>query len=113
MDDLAESYRILELREDASLEEIRQAYRELARVWHPDRFPNDSRLKQKAQEKLKAINLAYERICGRGTHEPHRPNTSTTRQTPQAQQRTPPPQWAPPPRPSPQSVSPKPKSKSW
>jgi curved DNA-binding protein CbpA len=29
-------------------------------VWHPDRFPNDPRLQEKAQEKLKEINLAYD-----------------------------------------------------
>jgi hypothetical protein len=94
----------------------KQAYRELARVWHPDRFPNDVRLQQKAQERLKQINLAYEQICGRGTHEPRRPTTSTTGPTPQqAHQTTPPPQWTPP-KPSPQaarSAPPKAQSKSW
>jgi curved DNA-binding protein CbpA len=70
MDDILESYRILEIGPNVSLEEVKQAYRELAR-WHPDRFPNDFRLQQKAQEKLKQINIAYERICGRGWRWPH------------------------------------------
>jgi curved DNA-binding protein CbpA len=33
-----------------SLEEIKQVYRELARVWHAGRFTNDARLRQNAQE---------------------------------------------------------------
>jgi DnaJ-like protein len=116
MDDISESYRILEVRADASLEEVKRAYRELARVWHPDRFGSDVRLQQKAQEKLKQINLAYERICSRGAYEPRRPTSSTTGPTPQPRQQTPPPpQWTPP-KPSPQSSRsepPKTQSKSW
>ena len=62
--------RTLEVEPGVSLEEIRQAYRDQTKVWHPDRFPNDIRLQKKAEEKLKQINLAYQRLCGRGTHEP-------------------------------------------
>ena len=57
-----ECYRMLEVRPGASLEEIRQAWRDLVQVWHPDRFKASSRLHQKAQERLKAINLAYETL---------------------------------------------------
>jgi DnaJ domain len=114
MDDILECYRILDVSPNASLEEVKRAYRELARVWHPDRFPNDIQLQQKAQEKLKQINLAYERICGRGTHQPRRPTTSTTGATPkQAQQNAPPPQWTPPQPQTSQSESAKPKRTSW
>jgi hypothetical protein len=48
----------LELSPGASLAEIKQAYRDLARVWHPDRF-SDPRLARRAQERLTQINLAY------------------------------------------------------
>src|SRR5438477_12790660 len=62
--------RILEIERGASLAEIRQAYRDQTKVWHPDRFPNDIRLQKKAEEKLKQINMAYQRLCGRrGTYE--------------------------------------------
>jgi len=37
--------------------EIRAAYRELAMVWHPDRFPQDSPLQAKAQDKLRELVL--------------------------------------------------------
>jgi hypothetical protein len=46
----------------ASGRELKQAYHDLAKVWHPDRFSHDPRLQQKAQEKLKEINEAYERL---------------------------------------------------
>ncbi len=54
------SFRILELEPDASLDQVKKAWRQLAKVWHPDLFPNNSELQHKAQEKLKAINNAYE-----------------------------------------------------
>jgi len=53
-------YRTLELEPGASLEQVKQAWRELAKVWHPDRFPNDTKLQRKAQERLKGINGAHE-----------------------------------------------------
>ena len=60
---LRECYRILEAEPGSSVEELRQCYRDLVKVWHPDRFEHDLTLKNKAQEKLKEINFAYERIC--------------------------------------------------
>jgi len=53
---------ILELEPGASEEEVNQAYRDLANVWHPDRFANNPRLQKKAEERLKEINAAYEYI---------------------------------------------------
>jgi len=44
---------------DASWEAIRQAYKDLVRVWHPDRFQSDPHLKDKAEQELKKINEAY------------------------------------------------------
>jgi len=43
-----------------SPEDIKQAWRDLAQVWHPDRFPSNERLQRKAQDKLKEINEAFE-----------------------------------------------------
>lgn len=53
-------YQILEIETGASQDDIKQAYKDLAKVWHPDRFSDSPRLKQKAEEKLKRINAAYE-----------------------------------------------------
>jgi TonB family protein len=80
--------RTLEVEPGASLEEIRQAYRDQTKVWHPDRFPNDIRLHKKAEGKLKQINLAYQRLCGRGTYEPGTILSRFTDPPPQ-----PPPRW--------------------
>lgn len=55
-------YQILDLEPGVSPAEIRQAYWDLAKVWHPDRFPHDHRLQLKTQEKLKEINEAYEML---------------------------------------------------
>jgi hypothetical protein len=50
---------ILQVARDASPEEIRRAYLDLVKVWHPDRFQSDARLRDKAQRTLQAINTAY------------------------------------------------------
>ncbi|MGB6689449.1 MAG: DnaJ domain-containing protein [Terracidiphilus sp.] len=49
----------LELHRGATAEEIKAAYHLLVKVWHPDRFPSDKKLRGAAEEKLKAINSAY------------------------------------------------------
>lgn len=55
-------YHVLGVEPGASLEELKEAHRDLVKVWHPDRFGDDPRLQRKAQEKLKEINEAYEQI---------------------------------------------------
>lgn len=60
---LDDSYRLLDVEPNASDEELKRAHRDLMKVWHPDRFGHDPSLRRKAEEKLKAINEAYERIA--------------------------------------------------
>lgn len=65
--------RVLDLGADATQASIRTAYRLLIKVWHPDRFQNDAKLKQAAEEKLKEINSAYEfLVSGAGRDDPRR-----------------------------------------
>ncbi|MBK6405391.1 MAG: J domain-containing protein [Holophagales bacterium] len=59
---LDDAYRLLDLDPGASDEEVKRAFRDLTKVWHPDRFGNDPQLRQKAEEKLKAVLEAYEKI---------------------------------------------------
>lgn len=59
MDSVQDALNVLGLGLEASADEIHQAYRDLCMVWHPDRFPNESRVRQKAEEKLKQINGAH------------------------------------------------------
>ena len=79
IDDLMEFRRcfsILELSPDASLHDVRQAYKDLVNVWHPDRFAHNPRLREKAENKLKDINAAYDTITsqmhGRSADRGHR-----------------------------------------
>lgn len=52
-------YEILQVKPGASSAEIQQSYRDLVRVWHPDRFASDARLQKVAEEKLRLINDAF------------------------------------------------------
>jgi DnaJ-class molecular chaperone len=55
-------FEVLELDRDATIEDARQAYKDLVSVWHPDRFGNNPRLKRKAERKLLELNLAFEKV---------------------------------------------------
>lgn len=54
-----EALHVLGLGADATQEEIKAAFRDLVKVWHPDRFGGDSRLRAKAERRLQDINAAY------------------------------------------------------
>jgi len=60
--DIDKALDILHLPKTVSPEEIKSAYRDLVRVWHPDRFGSDERLRQKAEEQLRLINEAHEAL---------------------------------------------------
>ena len=51
-------YKVLGVSPDASDEEIKRAYRRLAKEYHPDRNPGD----EAAAKKMQQINAAYEQI---------------------------------------------------
>lgn len=53
---------ILGITPPASPEEVRQAYRDLVQVWHPDRFTHNARLQKKAEARMREINQAYEAL---------------------------------------------------
>ncbi len=54
-------YKILGVSENASDEEIKAAYRQLVKKYHPDQY-GDNPLADLAQEKLKEVNEAYAEI---------------------------------------------------
>lgn len=60
--DINQYYEILGLKPGASPQEVKKAYRCLAKDWHPDRFINNSDLKHKAEAEIKKINQAYEAL---------------------------------------------------
>ena len=55
-------YEVLGVSENATDEQIKTAYRELAKKYHPDNY-TDSPLADLAEEKMKEINEAYDTIC--------------------------------------------------
>ncbi|HIG26668.1 MAG TPA: J domain-containing protein [Verrucomicrobiales bacterium] len=55
---------MLGLKPGASPVLIRQQYRDLVRIWHPDRFASNPELRENVQEKMKEINQAYHLLKG-------------------------------------------------
>lgn len=56
---LRNPYEVLEIREGASEEEIKVAYKRLVKKYHPDQYANNP-LSDLAEEKLKEVNEAYD-----------------------------------------------------
>ena len=55
---IEDPYKVLGVSPDASDEEIKRAYRKLAKKYHPDLNPGD----QEAAKKMQQVNAAYEQI---------------------------------------------------
>ena len=58
---MRDPYSVLGVSQNASDEEVKKAYRELARKYHPDNYQNNP-LADLAEEKMKEINEAYDTI---------------------------------------------------
>ncbi len=56
-------YRILGLRPEAGWLELRQAYKSLVNIWHPDRFQHDAQKQRLAEEKTKEITQSYKELA--------------------------------------------------
>ncbi|MGL5439710.1 MAG: J domain-containing protein [Filifactoraceae bacterium] len=54
-------YEVLELSRNASLEEVKKAYRRLAKMYHPDQYINNP-LSELAKEKFIEVQEAYDKI---------------------------------------------------
>lgn len=59
MKKLKDPYEVLGVSRNATKEEIRDAYRDLIKRYHPDQFNNNPDMKALAEEKIKEINEAY------------------------------------------------------
>jgi len=57
------AYTILEIERTATDQEVKKAYRDMAKKYHPDRvITEDEAIRKGAEEKFKQVQLAYERI---------------------------------------------------
>jgi COMPASS component SWD3 len=59
MEQIETHYETLGLQVGASLTDVKQAYRKLVKIWHPDCFPNNVQMQKQAEEKIKELNEAY------------------------------------------------------
>ncbi|RWR73685.1 dnaJ subfamily B member 4 [Cinnamomum micranthum f. kanehirae] len=63
-------YSVLNVSRTATDEELKKAYKTLARKWHPDKNPNPSS-KPEAEAKFKQISEAYNTLCNPTTRQRH------------------------------------------
>jgi len=66
----ADCFRALGVASNASWDEVRQAYKDLVRVWHPDRFQSDPELQDRAEQQLQKVNEAYSTLRNSQTFKP-------------------------------------------
>jgi molecular chaperone DnaJ len=62
-------YEVLEIKEGASKDEIKKAYREMVKKYHPDQYGNNP-LRDLAEEKLREINEAYDSLMNKAGSTP-------------------------------------------
>jgi preprotein translocase subunit Sec63 len=65
--DRREALHILALDDDATLEQVKVAYRETAQILHPDRFAGNKKLAERATEQFKRLQEAYHVLCSGST----------------------------------------------
>ena len=81
---------VLDLTPPVAMADLKEAYKDLVQVWHPDRFAHNPRLRLRAEEKIKAINLAYETLSRFLSQQQARQQARSTAQTPAQRTSSPP-----------------------
>lgn len=62
---MSDLYEIMGVSKNASEEEIKKAYKNLAKKWHPDKHIKDPKKQKEAEEKFKEVAAAYEVLSDR------------------------------------------------
>ena len=83
MNPSVDAFRILGLAPTASLEEATSSYKDLIRVWHPDRFTSDPRLRAKAEEQTRLLNQAIAHLRDVSRSDIARAEPQTVKRQPQ------------------------------
>ncbi len=66
IEDTDNAYKILEIKPSASKDEIKQAYRKMAKKYHPDKIQsNDPAMIKGAEEKFREVRKAYETLISK------------------------------------------------
>lgn len=75
---------VLDLTPPVAMADLKEAYKDLVQVWHPDRFAHNPRLRLRAEEKIKVINIAYETLARFLSQQQARPTDRSTSPPPTA-----------------------------
>ncbi len=76
--EILKCFKILELDANASPDDVQKAFRKIVKIWHPDLYTGSPKLKDMAEEKLKAVNIAYATVRSYiATRQKIRPKTET------------------------------------
>ena len=78
---MKDPYSILGITKNATDDEVKAAYRELARKYHPDNYTDDNPLKDLAKEKMQEVNEAYDKITRDRAKKKNRSGNSGTSNT--------------------------------
>ena len=62
MSELQRHLQTLELTPGAAWDDVTRAYRDLIKIWHPDRFAHDEQLRERAEAKSKQLNEAIRQL---------------------------------------------------
>ena len=74
---IEDPYKVLGLEQDASLDDVKKAYRKMAKLYHPDLHPDDPEI----HDKMNAVNEAYDMLTNPNKYAAKQAQTAATQET--------------------------------